>query len=54
MKIRYIIISFILFLFLTFNVNAASASLSVSSSKIEEGKSVTATVSMNGAAAWNI
>ena len=52
--IKYLLLSAFIFIFCGINVLAASASISVSSSKIEEGKSVTATVNMNGAAAWNI
>lgn len=53
-NIRYLLLSVFVFMIAGINVFAASASLSVSSSKIEEGRSVTATVSMKGAAAWNI
>ena len=53
-NIKYILFSTFIFILSGINVFAASASLSVNSSKIEEGRSVTATVNMNGAAAWNI
>ena len=53
-NIKYLLLSVFVFMIAGINVFAASASLSVSSSKIEEGRSVTATVSMKGAAAWNI
>ena len=53
-SIKYLIFCLILFVFCGINVLAASATLSVNSSKIEEGRSVTATVNMKGAAAWNI
>ena len=53
-NIKYFLFSTFIFIFCGINVFAASASLSVSNSKIEEGRSVTATVNMNGAAAWNI
>ena len=53
-NIKYLLFSTFIFIFCGINVFAASASLSVSSSKIEEGRSVTATVNMNSAAAWNI
>lgn len=53
-KVKYLIFSLLIYMICGYNVAAASASLSVSSGKIENGKSVTATVNMKGAAAWNI
>ena len=54
-KISYIFVLLISFCLLTIGVKAApSASLSVSTRSVENGKSVTATVTLKNAAAWNI
>ena len=54
-RINYFIFGLISFLLLTITVEAApSASLSVSTRSVENGKSVTATVTLKNAAAWNI
>ena len=54
-RIKSIIISVLVFTFGIVNVNASgSASLSVSRSTIENGSSVTASVSVSGTAAWNV
>lgn len=53
-RIKGIFITILTFAFGIISVNAASASLSVSRSTIENGNSVTASVSVSNAAAWNI
>ena len=54
-RINYILFGLISFMLLTVSVKAApSAGLSVSSRTVENGKSVTATVTVKNAAAWNV
>ena len=54
-KINYIFLVLITFCLLTFSVKAApSYSFNVSSSSVENGKKVTASVTVKGTAAWNI
>lgn len=54
-NLKLIFIAIFTFLVSVFSVYAAgSATLSVSSSKIENGKSVTATVTLKNTAAWNV
>ena len=54
-KIKYILLTIILFMFgISYVFAAGSASLSVSKSTIENGDKVTATVTLNNVAAWEI
>jgi len=54
-KIKYLFLIIILGFFINLNVYAAgSASLSVNKGTIEQGSSVTASVTVRGTAAWNI
>ena len=54
-KIKLISMTIFTFLLTIFTVNAAgTASISVSNSTIENGKSVTATVTLKNTAAWNV
>lgn len=53
-KIGNLILILVLAFSLRLNVDALSSSLKVSSSSIENGSSVKATVTVSGAAAWNI
>ena len=54
-KINYIFLVLITFCLLTFSAKAApSYSFNVSSSSVENGKKVTASVTVKGTAAWNI
>lgn len=52
--VKNIFIFVFCFISLSLYVNAGSASLSVNRSSIENGGSVTATVSLSGVAAWNV
>ena len=55
MKIKKLLITILIFMFGVLNVDAAgSASLSVSRGTIENGSSVTASVSVSSTAAWNV
>ena len=53
-KIKIIIVAIIGIFILKTNVYAVSANLSVSTTSIDKGGSFTATVNINGAAAWNV
>ena len=54
-KIRYIILSSLLFfVFISYAYAAPTSSISVNKSQVEAGQSVTATVTIKNAAAWNI
>lgn len=53
-NLKKIFILIITFMFSVISVDALSASISVNKSTIENGKSVTASVTVSGTAAWNI